>query len=88
MIKHLQEDDEEQNGADTKGRIPNKKEMKTMEVAKSSFTPVDVGFILAHGRVISSQEALKDACPINWDKGVLDGKYSCESIIKSKDEED
>lgn len=59
-----------------------------MEMAKNNFTPVDVGFILAHGKVISSQEILKDACPVNWDKSVLDGKYRGKSIIKSKDEED
>ena len=40
--------------------------------------------VLAHGTVISTQEALVDVTPINWSDDVMDGQYKNETIIKSK----
>ncbi len=59
-----------------------------MEMSNKNFKHMDIGFILAHGKEISSQEALRDTCPIEWNEDVLNGKYKEKVIIRSKDKED
>lgn len=61
---------------------------ESMNMAESSYTKLDVGFILNHGKSVSSQEALSEVTPIEWSEDVLSGKYKDKTIIKSKDSED
>jgi len=58
-----------------------------MKRARADFEPIDIGFILAHGTEISSQESMRDVIPVQWSQEVLDGKYKDIAIIKSKDEQ-
>ena len=59
-----------------------------MKMTNDSFKPVNVEFILAHGKRISSHEALRDISPIEWSKDVLSERFKGNVIIKTKDEED
>ncbi len=68
--------------------IPKEEGDENMNMAESSCTTLDVGFILNHGKSVSSQEALSDVTPIEWSEDVLSGKYKNKTIIKSKDGED
>ncbi|MCM1113535.1 MAG: hypothetical protein NC399_09810 [Muribaculum sp.] len=68
--------------------ILNEKGDENMEMVKSGYTPLDVGFILAHGQAVSSQEILSDITPVDWSEDVLSGKDKGKTIIKSKGEED
>ena len=56
---------------------------ETMEMTVNNFQPLDVNFILAHGKTISSQEALADVVPVDWSEDVLNGMYQNKTIIKS-----
>lgn len=68
--------------------IPRGKGDENMNMAEGSYTPLDVGFILNHGKSISSQEALSEVTPIKWSTDVLSGKCKDNTIIKSKGKED
>lgn len=68
--------------------IPKGKGDENMNMAESSCTALDVGFILNHGKSVSSQEVLSEVAPIEWSEEVLSGKYKDKTIIKSKDSED
>lgn len=61
---------------------------ESMEMTMKDVQVVDVNYILAHGKTISSQEALTDIAPVNWSDDVLDGKYKGKNIVKLKDEEE
>lgn len=61
---------------------------ENMNMAESSCTALDVGFILNHGKSVSSQEALSDIMPVDWSEDALSGKYKNKTIIKSKGSED
>lgn len=61
---------------------------ENMVMEKTSIQPLDVDFILTHGKAISSQEAIADIAPIEWDEDVLNGDYKGKVIIKSKCEEE
>lgn len=56
-----------------------------MEMTKTNLPKLDVDFILNHGKIISSQEAISEVTPINWSNKVLHGDYVDRSIIESKD---
>lgn len=71
-----------------KHNATSKKGDENMEMTKTNIQSLDVNFILTHGTVISSQEALSGIIPIDWNKDVLDGKCKDKTIIKSKDKED
>lgn len=64
----------------------NQKGDENMKRASADFEPIDIGFILAHGTEISSQESMRDIVPVQWSQEVLDGKYKDIAIIRSKDE--
>lgn len=54
-----------------------------MGIMNTDIQKIDVDYILTHGKSISSQEALSDITPVEWDEDVLNGKYKKETIIKS-----
>ncbi len=57
-----------------------------MEMEKNNLPKLDINFILTHGKKISSQEALNDIIPVEWNQNVLNGNYKDKAIIKSKEE--
>lgn len=63
--------------------IPEEKGDENMNMAESSYTTLDVDFILNHGKSVSSQEALSEVTPIEWSEDALSGKYKNKTIIKS-----
>ena len=59
-----------------------------MGIMNTSIQKLDVDYILTHGKSISSQEALSDITPVEWDEDVLNGKCKRETIIKATDGKD
>lgn len=59
-----------------------------MGVMNTDIQKLDVNYILSHGKSISSQEALSDVTPVEWDEDVLSGKKKDKTIIKSANGKD
>ena len=53
-----------------------------MEMTKNNLPKLNINFILTNGKKISSQEALNDTIPVEWNEDVLKGKYKNKTIIK------
>lgn len=59
-----------------------------MVIMNTNVQKLDVGYILTHGKPVSSQEVLSDIIPVEWDEDVLNGNYKNETIIKSDNGKD